>query len=58
MTTVIAPGREFRRLAINRLDGAMLASMAVSQASLFLRTHSPLPNRRAQLILWHRRVDT
>jgi outer membrane protein assembly factor BamB len=42
MTTVIAPGREFRRLAINRLDGAMLASMAVSQASLFLRTHTHL----------------
>ena len=42
MTTVIAPGREFRRLAINRLDGAMLASMAVSQASLFMRTHTHL----------------
>ena len=28
--TVIAPGTEFRRLATNRLDGAMLASTAVS----------------------------
>jgi len=42
MTTVIAPGREFRRLAINRLDGATLASMAVSQESVFLRTHTHL----------------
>ena len=30
VTTVIAPGREFRRLAANTLDGGLLASMAVS----------------------------
>jgi outer membrane protein assembly factor BamB len=42
VTTVIAPGREFRRLAVNRLDGAMLASMAVSDGSLFIRTDSRL----------------
>jgi outer membrane protein assembly factor BamB len=38
VTTVIAPGREFRRLAVNRLDGAMLASMAVSDGALVIRT--------------------
>ena len=42
MTTVIAPGREFRRLATNRLDGATLASMAVSNGSFFIRSHSHL----------------
>jgi outer membrane protein assembly factor BamB len=42
VTTVIAPGREFRRLAANSLDGGLLASMAVSGGSLFLRTDSHL----------------
>jgi outer membrane protein assembly factor BamB len=42
VTTVIAPGKEFRRLAINTLDGGLLASMAVSGGSLFLRTDSHL----------------
>jgi outer membrane protein assembly factor BamB len=42
MTTVIAPGREFRRLASNHLDGATLASMAVSGGSFFIRSHSHL----------------
>jgi outer membrane protein assembly factor BamB len=42
VTTVIAPGKEFRRLATNRLDGGLLASMAVSNGSLFLRTDSHL----------------
>ena len=42
MTTVIAPGREFRRLASNRLDGATLASMAVSGGSFFIRSDSHL----------------
>ena len=40
VTTVIAPGKEFRRLATNALDGGLLASMAVSGGSLFLRTDS------------------
>ena len=40
--TVIAPGREFRKLAVNALDGAALASMAVSSGSFFIRTHSHL----------------
>ena len=42
VTTVIAPGREFRRLAVNRLDGATLASMAVSSGSVFIRSHTHL----------------
>lgn len=42
ITTVLAPGREFRVLARNQLDGETLASMAVSEGSLFLRTDSAL----------------
>jgi len=42
ITSVIAPGREFKRLATNRLDGATLASMAVSGGSFYLRTHTHL----------------
>jgi outer membrane protein assembly factor BamB len=42
VATAIAPGREFRRLAMNRLDGATLASMAVSNGSFFIRTHTHL----------------
>lgn len=41
-TTVIAPGKEFRRLAVNLLDGATLASMAVSRGSLFIRSDTHL----------------
>jgi len=41
-TTVIAPGKEFKKLAVNRLDGYTLASMAVSQGSVFIRSHSHL----------------
>ena len=40
VTTVIAQGKTFRRLAMNRLDGITLASMAVSGGSIFIRTHS------------------
>ena len=42
VTTVIAPGTEFRRLARNELDGVTLASMAVSGGSFFIRTHAHL----------------
>lgn len=42
ITTVIAPGREFRRLAANRLDGQMLASLAIANGSIFIRTESQL----------------
>jgi outer membrane protein assembly factor BamB len=42
ITTVIAPGKEARRLATNRLDGGHLASMAVAGGAFFLRTDSAL----------------
>ncbi|MGH9314711.1 MAG: PQQ-binding-like beta-propeller repeat protein, partial [Vicinamibacterales bacterium] len=38
VATVIAPGKEFRKLATSTLDGATLASMAVSGKSIFIRT--------------------
>ena len=42
VTTVVAPGRTFRKLASNALDGAMLASMAVADGALFIRTDRTL----------------
>ena len=42
ITTVIAPGRQFQRLATNRLDGGMLASMAISNGAVFIRTDTSL----------------
>jgi outer membrane protein assembly factor BamB len=42
VATVIAPGREFRRLATNTLDGETLASMAISAGSIFIRSDSHL----------------
>jgi outer membrane protein assembly factor BamB len=42
ITTVIEPGTSFKRLAVNQLDGAILASMAVAQKSFFIRTHTHL----------------
>jgi outer membrane protein assembly factor BamB len=42
VATVILPGKEFRTLATNHLDGATLASMAVSAASIFIRTDTHL----------------
>ena len=42
ITTVLAPGTEFRVLARNRLDGVTLASMAVADGALFIRTDSHL----------------
>ncbi len=41
-TTVISPGREFRVLATNHLDGRTLASLAVWKQSLYLRTDTHL----------------
>jgi outer membrane protein assembly factor BamB len=38
IATVIAPGRTFERLASNTLDGSTLASMAVSNGSLVIRS--------------------
>ncbi|MGH9148688.1 MAG: PQQ-binding-like beta-propeller repeat protein [Vicinamibacterales bacterium] len=42
LTTVIAPGKTFQKLATSQLDGGMLASMAVANGSLFIRTDSHL----------------
>jgi outer membrane protein assembly factor BamB len=42
VATVIAPGKEFRKLASSALDGATLASIAVSGGSIFIRSHSHL----------------
>ena len=42
VTTVIAPGKAFQKLATSQLDGAMLASMAVAGGSIFIRTDSHL----------------
>jgi outer membrane protein assembly factor BamB len=40
--TVLAPGREFRVLARNTLDGSTLASIAVSNGSFFIRSDTHL----------------
>jgi outer membrane protein assembly factor BamB len=42
VATVIAPGKEFRLLARNALDGATLASIAVSDRAMFVRTDTGL----------------
>jgi len=42
MTTIIEPGLEFRRLAVNNLDGFIGASPAVAGKSLLLRTKTHL----------------
>jgi outer membrane protein assembly factor BamB len=41
-TTVVNPGSTFQPLAINPLDGAALASMAVASRSFFIRTATHL----------------
>jgi outer membrane protein assembly factor BamB len=41
-TTVIEPGRTFRVLAVNQLDGFLGASPAVARKSLLLRTKTHL----------------
>jgi outer membrane protein assembly factor BamB len=41
-STVLAPGKVFERLATSTLDGEILASMAVSGGSIFIRTDSSL----------------
>ena len=40
--TVIAPGREYKELAKNQLDGRTLASFAVAGRAIYLRTDSHL----------------
>jgi outer membrane protein assembly factor BamB len=41
-SVVIAPGKEFKALAKNQLDGLTLASMAVSNGSIFVRSQTHL----------------
>ena len=41
-TTVIAPGREFKMVAENKLDGGFMASPAVTDNALILRTKTHL----------------
>ncbi len=41
-SVVIAPGKQFKTLATNQLDGPMLASMAVSNGSIFVRSQTHL----------------
>jgi outer membrane protein assembly factor BamB len=42
VTTVIAAAPVFKKLAVNTLDGIMLASLAVADKSIFIRTDSAL----------------
>jgi outer membrane protein assembly factor BamB len=42
VATVISPGKQFNRLTRNFLDGATLASIAVSGGALFIRSDSHL----------------
>ena len=41
-SVVIAPGKQFKSLATNQLDGQTLASMAVSGGSIFIRSQTHL----------------
>ncbi|MGH9837956.1 MAG: PQQ-binding-like beta-propeller repeat protein [Blastocatellia bacterium] len=41
-SVVIAPGKQFKKLATNQLDGQTLASMAVSGGSIFIRSQTHL----------------
>jgi outer membrane protein assembly factor BamB len=50
VTTVIQPGREFRRVARNTLDGSLLASMAVSDEAIIMRSDSSLYRLRQSRI--------
>ena len=42
VTTVIAPGHRFRKLATNKLDGRIMASLAISGTAIYLRTQRHL----------------
>jgi outer membrane protein assembly factor BamB len=42
VATVLAPGKTFSKLATSTLDGATLASMAISDRSIFIRTDRAL----------------
>jgi outer membrane protein assembly factor BamB len=42
VTTVLVAGREFRRVATNALEGAILSSIAVANGAFFIRTDTHL----------------
>ncbi len=42
LTTVLQPGKEFKKLAANQLDGATLASIGISNETIYLRTGTHL----------------
>jgi outer membrane protein assembly factor BamB len=42
LATVLAPGKEFRQLARNQLEGSTYASIAPSLGSLFIRSDTHL----------------
>jgi len=42
VATVITPGKMFKRLAVNTLDGSTLASMAMSGGAIYVRSDSHL----------------
>ncbi len=42
VATVIAPGRQYRHLATNSLDGSTLASMAIAGGSIYIRSATHL----------------
>lgn len=41
-TTVVGPGRQFKPLAVNQVDGRALASLAIAGQAIYLRTDSHL----------------
>jgi len=47
-SVVIKPGKEFKKLATNQLDGQTLASMAVSDRSIYIRSANHLYRLRQQ----------
>ncbi|HEY6361695.1 MAG TPA: PQQ-binding-like beta-propeller repeat protein [Vicinamibacterales bacterium] len=42
VTTVVPPGRQFGRLGVNRLEGSTLASMAIANGAIFIRSDTHL----------------
>jgi outer membrane protein assembly factor BamB len=42
VTTVLAPGTQFQKRAVNRIDGRTLASLAVADKALYLRSDAHL----------------
>ena len=42
VATMLAPGKTFRKVAASTLDGSTLASMAIADGSIFIRTDSSL----------------